>query len=372
MSIKTEQMVLNIGPQHPSTHGVFRIEVVVEGEIIREARPVIGYLHRGTEKLAEDLNYSQFIPYTDRLDYMNAMTNNYVYCAAIEKLMGLEVPEYAEYIRVITMELNRVASHLVWWGTYLLDIGALSPFIYAFRDRETILDLLNEISGARMTFNYMRIGGVKWDAPEGWIERVKEKVKELRHNMEEYDTLVTGNEIFLGRTIGVGHISKEEAINWGLSGPVARGSGVKLDLRKDQPYSIYDRFDFEVPTREAGDCFARYEVRLEEMRQSLKIVEQACEQIAHVEDKTIIHKKGQRLMMLKPPAGETYFRCEASKGEIGVYVVSEGKNKPYRVKLRRPSFVNTNILATKLKDENIANLVAIFGSLDVVLGEVDA
>ncbi|OIJ11735.1 NADH dehydrogenase [Anaerobacillus alkalilacustris] len=369
MSIKTEQMVLNIGPQHPSTHGVFRIEVVMEGEIIKQARPVIGYLHRGTEKLAEDLTYSQFIPYTDRLDYMNAMTNNYVYCAAIEKMMGLEVPERAEYLRVITMELNRIASHLVWWGTYLLDIGALSPFIYAFRDRETILDRLNEISGARMTFNYMRIGGVKWDAPDGWIEKVKETVKDLREKMEEYDTLVTGNEVFLGRTKGVGIIKKEDAINWGLSGPTLRGSGVNFDLRKDQPYSIYDRFDFDVPTREEGDCFARYEVRLEEMRQSLRIVEQACEQIVEGD---IIHKKGQRIMMLKPPAGETYFRCEASKGEIGVYVVSNGKNKPYRVKLRRPSFVNVEILASMLKGRNIADLVAIFGSLDVVLGEVDA
>jgi NADH-quinone oxidoreductase subunit D len=369
MSIKTEQMVLNIGPQHPSTHGVFRIEVVIEGEIIKQARPVIGYLHRGSEKLAEDLVYSQFIPYTDRLDYMNAMTNNYVYCAAIEKLMEIEVPERAEYLRVITMELNRIASHLVWWGTYLLDIGALSPFIYAFRDRDTILDRLNEISGARMTFNYMRIGGVKWDAPVGWIEKVQETVKLLRKNFEEYDRLVTGNEVFVGRTKGVGIITKEDAINWGLSGPILRGSGVKFDLRRDQPYSIYDRFDFEIPTREEGDCFARYEVRLEEMRRSLRVVEQACEQIVEGD---IIHKKGQRLMMIKPPAGETYFRCEASKGEIGVYVVSNGKNKPYRVKLRRPSFVNVEILADMLKDRNIADLVAIFGSLDVVLGEVDA
>lgn len=367
-SIKTEQMVLNIGPQHPSTHGVFRIEVVMEGEIIIEARPVIGYLHRGTEKLAEDFIYSQFIPYTDRLDYMNAMTNNYVYCAAVEKLMEIEVPERAEYLRVITMELNRVASHLVWWGTYLLDLGALSPFIYAFRDRETILDLLNEISGARMTFNYMRIGGVKWDAPDGWVTKVKETLKSLRDNIEEFEVLVTGNEIFQMRTNGVGIISKEEAINWGLSGPILRGSGVKFDLRKDQPYSIYDRFDFDIPTSDRGDCFGRYEVRLEEMRQSLRIIEQACDQIT---EGPIIHKKGQRLMMIKPPAGEAYFRCEASKGEIGVYVISNGKNKPYRIKLRRPSFVNTGVLASMLKGRNIADLVAIFGSLDVVLGEVD-
>ncbi len=362
-------MVLNIGPQHPSTHGVFRIEVVVEGEYIRKARPVIGYLHRGTEKLAEDLIYTQFIPYTDRLDYMNAMTNNYVYCAAVEKLMGIEAPERAEYLRVITMELNRIASHLVWWGTYLLDIGALSPFLYAFRDRDTILDRLNEISGARMTFNYMRIGGVKWDAPEGWIDKVKETVKLLRKNFEEYHKLVTGNEIFIGRTKGVGIITKEDAINWGLSGPILRGSGVKFDLRKNQPYSIYDRFDFDIPTREEGDCFARYEVRLDEIFESLKIIEQACDQIPEGD---IVHKKGQRIMMIKPPAGETYFRCEASKGEIGVYLVSNGKNKPYRVKLRRPSFVNVEILADMLIDRNIADLVAIFGSLDVVLGEVDA
>ncbi|RXJ02908.1 NADH-quinone oxidoreductase subunit D [Anaerobacillus alkaliphilus] len=369
MSIKTEQMVLNIGPQHPSTHGVFRIEVVIEGEYIRKAKPVIGYLHRGTEKLAEDLIYTQFIPYTDRLDYMNAMTNNYVYCAAVEKLMEIEAPERAEYLRVITMELNRIASHLVWWGTYLLDIGALSPFLYAFRDRDTILDRLNEISGARMTFNYMRIGGVKWDAPEGWIDKVKETVKLLRENFAEYHQLVTGNEIFIGRTKGVGIITKEDAINWGLSGPILRGSGVKFDLRKNQPYSIYDRFDFDIPTREEGDCFARYEVRLDEMFESLKIIEQACDQITEGE---IVHKKGQRIMMIKPPAGETYFRCEASKGEIGVYLVSNGKNKPYRLKLRRPSFVNVEILADMLIDRNIADLVAIFGSLDVVLGEVDA
>ncbi|WP_280770527.1 NADH-quinone oxidoreductase subunit D [Salipaludibacillus daqingensis] len=367
--LKTETMTLNMGPQHPSTHGVFRLQLKVDGETIKEAIPVMGYLHRGSEKLAERFLYSQFIPYTDRLDYLNAMTNNYVYCSAIEELLEWEVPERAEYLRVITMELNRIASHLVWWGTYLLDIGAMSPFLYAFRDRETILDRLNEISGARMTFNYHRIGGVKWDAPEGWIEKVQETVKELHTNIQEFDVLVTGNEIFQARTIGVGILSKEKVINWGLSGPIARGSGVAIDVRKTEPYSIYDRFDFDIPTREEGDVFARYKVRIAEMFESLKIIEQACEQIPEGD---IITKKGKRLMMIKPPAGEVYRRAEASKGEIGVYAISNGKNKPYRIKLRRPSFVNVSILQDLLVGESIQNLVAIFGSLDVVLGEVDA
>ncbi|UCZ53014.1 NADH-quinone oxidoreductase subunit D [Bacillus shivajii] len=369
MAIKTEEMTLNMGPQHPSTHGVFRLQVKVNGETIREAEPIMGYLHRGSEKLAEGFMYSQFIPYTDRLDYLNAMTNNYIYCAGVEELLGWEIPERAEYLRVITMELNRIASHLVWWGTYLLDIGALSPFLYAFRDRDLILDRLNEISGARMTFNYMRIGGVKWDAPDGWIEKVIETVKEVRENIKEYDTLVTGNEIFQARTIGVGKLSKEDVINWGLTGPIARASGVGIDLRKTEPYSIYDRFDFDVPVREEGDAFARYKVRIAEMHESLKIIEQACDQIPEGD---IIHKKGKRLMMIKPPAGEVYKRCEASKGEIGVYIISNKKNKPYRVKLRRPSFVNVSILQDMLVGESIQNLVTIFGSLDVVLGEVDA
>lgn len=367
--LKTETMTLNMGPQHPSTHGVFRLQLKVDGETIKEAIPIMGYLHRGSEKLAERFLYSQFIPYTDRLDYLNAMTNNYVYCAAIEELLEWEVPERAEYLRVITMELNRIASHLVWWGTYLLDIGAMSPFLYAFRDRETILDRLNEISGARMTFNYHRIGGVKWDSPDGWIEKVQETVKELRHNIHEFDVLVSGNEVFQARTIGVGKLSKEKVINWGLSGPIARGSGIEFDIRKAEPYSIYDRFDFDIPTETEGDVYARYKVRIAEMHQSLRIIEQACEQIPEGD---IITKKGKRLMMIKPPAGEVYKRAEASKGEIGVYAISNGKNKPYRVKLRRPSFVNVAILQDMLVEESIQNLVAIFGSIDVVLGEVDA
>ena len=367
-NLKTESMTLNMGPQHPSTHGVFRLQMEIDGETIIRVNPIMGYLHRGSEKLAEGFLYSQFIPYTDRLDYMNAMTNNYVYCKAVEELFEWEIPERAEYLRVITMELNRVASHLVWWGTYLLDIGAMSPFLYAFRDRETILDRLNEISGARMTFNYHRIGGVKWDAPEGWIEDVKETVKELRENIQEFHTLVSGSEIFQSRTIGVGKLEKEDVINWGLSGPLARASGVNMDIRKQEPYSVYDHFDFDIPMREEGDVYARYAVRLDEMFESLKIVEQACEKIPEGD---IIHKKGKKIMMLKPPAGEIYSRAEASKGEIGTYVVSDGTKEPHRVKIRRPSFVNVSILQKSLVGESIQNLVAIFGSLDVVLGEVD-
>jgi len=368
MSIRTEEMILNVGPQHPSTHGVFRLVVKIDGEVIQEATPVIGYLHRGTEKLAEDLTYTQFIPYTDRLDYLNAMTNNYVWCNTVEQLMGIQVPERAEYLRVISMELNRIASHFVWWGTFLLDLGALSPFLYAFRDRETILDLFVKLCGARMTFSYMRIGGVRFDAPSGWLDEVRAVVKELRENIKEYDVLVTGNEIFQHRTRGVGVITKEQAIDWGLSGPVARASGVDFDIRRNDPYSIYDRFDFDIPVRTEGDVYAKYEVRLEEIRQSLCIIEQALDQIDKAES-PIIAKVPK---IIKPPAGEIYTRAEASKGELGVHLISDGTTKPYRVKLRRPSFVNIEILPELLKGENIANLIAIFGGIDVVLGEVDA
>ncbi|OEH85445.1 NADH dehydrogenase [Desulfuribacillus stibiiarsenatis] len=368
MSIRTEEMILNVGPQHPSTHGVFRIAIKIDGEIIQEATPVIGYLHRGTEKLVEDLSYTQVVPYTDRLDYLNAMTNNVAWVHTVEKLMGVEVPDRAEYIRIICMELNRVASHLVWWGTFLLDIGALSPFIYAFRDREIILDLFTKICGQRLTYSYMSIGGVRFDAPTGWLEEVEEAVKVLRENIAEYDTLVTGNEIFQYRTKGVGVITKEQAIDWGLSGPVARASGVDFDIRRDDKYSIYDRFQFDVPVRQAGDVWAKYEVRLEEMRQSLRIVEQACRQIKDAGPDI----QGKVPRIIKPPAGELYRRVEGSKGELGVHLISDGTAKPYRVKLRRPSFVNCQILPEILKGESIANLIAIFGGLDVVLGEVDA
>lgn len=364
--LRTEEMLLNVGPQHPSTHGVFRLVVKVDGEIIKEATPVIGYLHRGTEKLAEDLQYTQIIPYTDRLDYLSAMTNNYVLCHAVETMMEIEIPIRAEYLRVLAMELGRVASHLVWFGTYLLDIGALTPFLYAFREREMIINLLNELSGARLTFNYMRVGGVKWDAPEGWLEKVKEFVPYMRSQLESYHELVSGNEIFLHRVKGVGKYTKEDALAYSLSGANLRSTGIKWDLRKNEPYSIYDRFDFDVPVREEGDCHARYQIRLAEIEQSLRIIEQAVESFP--EEGPIMAKVPR---VIRPPAGEAFVRIESPRGEIGCYIASEGKREPYRLKFRRPSFYNLQILPKLLVGENMANLIAILGGIDIVLGEVD-
>lgn len=364
--IRTEEMLLNVGPQHPSTHGVFRLVVKIDGEIVKEAKPVIGYLHRGTEKLAEDLQYTQIIPYTDRMDYLSAMTNNYVICHAVETMMGIEIPERAEYLRVMAMELGRIASHLVSWGTFLLDLGATSPFIFAFRDREMIINMLNELSGARLTFNYMRVGGVKWDAPEGWIEKVKEFIPYMREQLKGYHQLVTGNEIFMSRVQGVGVYSKEEAINYSLSGPMLRCTGVKWDLRKDEPYSIYDRFDFNVVTKEDGDAWSRYHVRIEEIEESLKILEQAVEQFP--QDGELLAKVPK---LIRAPKGEAFVRIESPRGEIGCYIASDGKKEPYRLKFRRPSFYNLQILPKLLEGENLANMVAILGGFDIVLGEVD-
>ena len=363
---RTEELLLNVGPQHPSTHGVLRVVVKLDGEVITAAEPVIGYLHRGTEKLAEDLNYTQIIPYTDRMDYVSAMTNNYVIVHAVETLMQLEIPERAEYLRVIVMELQRIASHLVWWGTYLLDIGALSPFLYAFKEREMIINLFNELCGARLTYNYMRVGGVKWDAPEGWIEKVRDFIPHMRKQLEVYDNLVSGNEIFLARIKGVGKYDAETAINYGLSGANLRCTGVNWDLRKTQPYSIYDRFEFDVPVGQNGDCYDRYLVRLQEIRESLRILEQAVEQFPSGGE-----IMGKVPRALRPPEGEVYVRIESPRGEIGCHLISKGKDKPYRLKFRRPSFVNLQILPDLLVGQPIANLITILGGIDIVLGEVD-
>lgn len=364
--IRTEELLLNVGPQHPSTHGVFRVIVKLDGEVITEAQPVIGYLHRGTEKLAEDLSYTQIIPYTDRMDYVSAMTNNYVLCHAVETMMQLEIPERAQYLRLIVMELQRVASHLVWWGTYLLDIGAISPFLFAFKDREIIINLFNELCGARLTYNYMRVGGVKWDAPEGWIQKVREFVPHMRKQLKVYDDLVSGNEIFLARIKGIGKYTAQEAIDFGLSGANLRCTGVKWDLRKDKPYGIYDRFDFDVPVGQNGDCYDRYLVRLEELRQSLRILEQAVEQFP-AEGEIM----GKAPRVVRPPEGEAYVRIESPRGEIGCHIVSKGKDKPYRLKFRRPSFVNLQILPKLLVGQPMANMITILGGIDIVLGEVD-
>lgn len=367
MAIRTEELLLNVGPQHPSTHGVFRVIVKLDGEVITEAIPVMGYLHRGTEKLAENLNYTQIIPYTDRLDYVSAMTNNYVLCHTVEKMMQLEIPEKAEFLRLIVMELQRVASHLVWWGTYLLDIGAMTPFLYAFRDREMIINFFNELSGARLTYNYMRVGGVKWDAPEGWIQKVTEFVPYMKKKLEEYHELVSGNEIFLARIKGIGKYDAQTAINYGLSGANLRCTGVDYDVRKKQPYSIYDRFQFDVPVHTEGDCYARYLVRMEEIKQSLRILEQALEQYPH-EGETM----GKVPRVLRVPEGELFTSIESPRGEIGCYIISKGKDKPYRLKFKRPSFVNLQILPKLLVGETMTNLITILGGIDIVVGEVDS
>ncbi|MCL5289877.1 MAG: NADH-quinone oxidoreductase subunit D [Bacillota bacterium] len=366
MTIKTEEFLLNLGPQHPSTHGVFRIILTLDGETVVKAVPVPGYLHRGIEKLAESRTYTQVIPYTDRLDYLAGMLMNWGYVYAVEKLMNVEVPERAEYIRVIVGELARIASHLVATGAYAADIGGLTGFIYTFRDREDIMDLLEMISGARLTPSYMRIGGVAADIPDGFIEKCRRFIDYLPDAIEEYNGLITGNEIFQARTKNVAVLSAEKAIDMSLSGPVLRASGVNYDLRKARPYSVYDRFEFEVPLGTKGDCFDRYYVRLLEMEQSAKIIRQALDQLPEGPIKGKVPK------VIKPPKGEAYAEIESSKGIMGTYVVSDGSTNPYRVHFRRPSFVNLGYLDEMLKGWKIADVIAILGSIDIVLGEVDA
>lgn len=364
--IRTEELLLNVGPQHPSTHGVFRIIVKLDGEVITEATPVMGYLHRGTEKIAESLNYTQIIPYTDRMDYVSAMTNNYVLVHTVETMMGLEIPLRAEFMRLIVMELQRVASHLVWWGTYLLDMGAMSPFLYAFRDREMIINMFNELCGSRLTYNYMRVGGVKWDAPPGWIDKVREFVPYMEKKLDEYDRLVSGNEVFLARIKGIGQYDAATAIDYGLSGANLRCTGVDWDLRKAEPYCLYDRFEFDVPLGRNGDCYDRYRIRLEEIKQSLRILRQALEQFP--EDGPTMGKVPR---VIRPPEGEAYVRIESPRGEIGCHIVSKGKAEPYRLKFRRPSFINLQLLPKLLIGETMTNLITILGGIDIVVGEVD-
>ncbi len=365
-TLRSEEMILNVGPQHPSTHGVFRLVITIDGERIVDAEPVVGYLHRGTEKLAESLQYTQIIPYTDRLDYVAAMLNNYALVHTVEYAMDLEIPERAEYLRVIVMELNRVASHLLFVGAYLLDLGAMSPFLYVFQEREMIVQLFNEICGARLTFNYMRVGGVKWDAPPGWLDKVRNFLPHMREKLKMYDALISGNEIFLARVKGMGVITQEEAVSYSLSGINLRSTGLRFDLRKKRAYSIYDKFDFDVVVGENGDCFDRYLCHLQEMDQSLNIVEQGLESIS---DGPVLGKVPK---LIRVPAGEYYTSIEGARGELGVYIVSDGKDKPYRLKIRRPSFVNLQILPKLLVGQSMANLIAILGAVDIVLGEVDA
>lgn len=370
--LKTDTMILNMGPQHPSTHGVLRLELVVDGEIIVDVIPHIGYLHRCFEKHAEQMtNYQQVIPYVDRMDYVAAMGNELAYVLAVEKLMGIEVPERVQYIRVIMAELQRIASHLLAIGTYGLDLGAFTPFLWCFREREKILDMFEITCGARLLYNYIWIGGLSHDLPSDFGKKLKDFLKTFPKALKEINDLLTFNKIFIDRTANIGVLPADVAINYGCSGPMLRGSGVKFDLRKNEPYLVYDRFEFDVPIGEGkmgtvGDCWDRYYVRVREMEESLKIIEQAWEQLPPGDVHAAIPKKA------RPPQGEVYFRTENPRGELGFYIISDGHtSSPFRVKARAPSFVNLSVLPEISRGYMIADLVAILGSVDIVLGEVD-
>jgi NADH-quinone oxidoreductase subunit D len=384
------QMTISMGPQHPSTHGVLRLELVLDGEMVVKATPDIGYLHTGMEKLFEYRKYQQGIVITDRMDYLNPLGNNLVYVMAVEKLLQLEIPERAQTIRVLFCELQRIASHLVWLGTHALDLGAMTVFFYAFREREKILNLIEAASGGRLTPSYFRIGGLMMDVPAGFERRVKQFLDDFPQSVKEFHTLVTGNRIFQKRTQGIGYISAEDAIDWGLSGPSLRGSGVNVDVRRTNPYSSYETYDFEVPLEQDCDVWARYMVRMREMTESHKIVTQALSRLrpgpvkADAPKVVLPDREAMKTHMdalihhflivaegFDVPAGEIYHPIEASKGELGVYIKSIGGPKPARVHFRGPSFVNLSALPHIARGEMIADVVAIIGSLDIVLGEID-
>jgi NADH-quinone oxidoreductase subunit D len=384
------QMTLSMGPQHPSTHGVLRLDLRLDGELVVKAIPDIGYLHTGMEKLFEYKKYQQGIVITDRMDYLNPLGNNLAYCMAAEKLLQLEIPQRAQVIRVLTCELQRIASHLVWLGTHALDIGAMSVFFYCFRHREKILNLIESASGGRMTPSYFRIGGLMMDLPAGFERRCKQFLDDFPEAMSTFETLVTGNTIWQSRTQGVGIMERDEAISWGLTGPCLRGSGVDLDLRRDNPYTGYETYDFEIPVETDCDVWARFRVRMREMYESYKICRQALERLKPgpikadapkvvLPDRDDMRKHMDSLIHhflivaegFNVPPGEVYMPIEASKGELGVYMKSNGGPKPERVHFRGPSFVNLSALPAMVEGEMIADVVAIIGSLDIVLGEID-
>ncbi len=364
--LEARDILINMGPQHPATHGVFRMVLWVDGEQIVAVEPHIGYLHRGSEKLCEGELYPQIITLFDRLDYISNFSNELAFCTAVEKLMEIEVPERAEYIRVLLCELNRVASHLLFYGTFGLDLGAMTPIMYGFRERERIQRLFESVSGARMMHNYFRIGGLKQDLPTGFKKNLSDLLSLLEKGLEECDRLLTHNEVLLVRTRNVGVISRDEAIGYGLTGPPLRATGLPYDLRAVEPYSVYDQFDFDIPTGSVGDSWDRYAIRVEEMRQSIRIIRQAADRLP---DGPVMAAGVRRLP--RPPKGESYSRVESPRGEFGVYLVSNGDTKPYRVKVRAPSFANLQALKRLLRGVYVADAVVILGSLDIVLGEVD-
>ncbi len=362
----TDELVINMGPQHPATHGVLRVVLKLDGEKVVDADVVIGYLHRGIEKLSENRDWTQIILLTDRMDYVAAATNNLAYCETVEKLLSLEVPRRARYIRTILAELQRIASHLVWLGSHAMDIGAITVFLYCLRERELILDLFEEYCGARLTYNTMRIGGLPADIPPGWDRKVLQFCDVMLEKVVDYETLLTANRIWLERTRNIGVIGGEEAVALGLSGPLVRASGIPRDVRKDEPYAAYAEFDFDIPVGTRGDTYDRYLVRLEEFRQSVRIIRQAVEGLPEGP----VMAKVPRL--IKPPAGETYHANEAPKGELGFFIVSDGKSvNPYRMRVRPPSFCNLQGLRRLIRGHLVADVIAIIGTIDIVLGEVD-
>jgi NADH-quinone oxidoreductase subunit D len=388
---RAKTMVLNMGPQHPSTHGVLRILLELDGETVVKAMPDMGYLHTGIEKSCEDKTYSQAITLTDRIDYLNPLGNNLAYCMAVEKLLGLEIPKRAQYIRVMMVELQRISSHLVWLGTHAIDLGAMSVFLYCFREREEILKIFEFVAGQRMMTSYIRIGGLALDLPAGWRQRVEKFLKMMPGRIDEYEELLTGNRIWIGRTKDVGYISAEDAVALSMTGPTLRAAGLAYDNRKAFPYSSYEEFQFDVPTRTDSDCFARYMVRVAEMRESLKIIRQAVDKITpdgpfRTEAAGIIPPEREKMKTemealiyhfkiftegFSPPAGEAFATVESPRGELGVFVASDGSPKPLRVHFRGPSFINLQALPKLIEGRLIADVIACIGTIDIVLGEVD-
>ncbi len=360
-----DEMVLNMGPQHPSTHGVLRLVLHLDGELVVSVEPVLGYLHRGFEKLAENRTYLQYLAMISRLDYLSGIFMEWSYVRSLEALMKIRVPKRAEYIRVIVAELNRIISHHIAIGDFMLNLGCWTPFFWVFRDREDVMDLLEMVTGQRMMYNYMRVGGVRWDLPEGFEAGCRKFLKGFPARIDEYEKLITENEIFLSRTLGMGIIRPFEALDYGLSGPNARASGVDWDLRREVGYSVYPEFDFDVPLGEHGDCFDRYKCRIEEMRQSVRIIEQALDALCGGPVNLKLPP------MLRPPAGDIYRAVETPRGEYGVYLVSNGGLRPWRLKLRDPTFVAISMIPKLTAGNKIADLVAIVGSLDLLMGGVD-
>ena len=363
--LDSNELVINMGPQHPATHGVLRVILRLDGEKVLGTECVIGYLHRGVEKIAEHRTYTMFNPYVDRMDYVAAVSNGLGYCEAVEKLLNVQAPPRANYIRVILTELNRIASHQLWLGTHALDIGAMTPLFYTFRDREEILKIFEKYCGARLTTHAFRIGGCQYETYDGFEKDVKNYVKFLPPKIDEYEELLTTNRIWVERTKGVGLISEKDCKALGVTGPVLRASGVRWDLRKALPYANYSDFEFDIPIGTSGDTYDRYLVRMAEMRQSLRIIEQA---VNGIPEGPIMAKVGK---VIKPPAGEIYHSIEAPKGELGYYIVSDGSTQPYRLRVRPPSFVNLQALDIMVRGALVADVIAVIGTLDIVLGEVD-